>query len=521
MAIVKMSKFNLFSFDYDRAKLLKNLQKFEYVHFNDLQENDSEEYQGLDKVKVVDELSEINEDFAKAKWAINTLNAYVEKPGTITALKEGQKEYTFETLNKMAESFDFESHYNSLKDVSDRLNSKEQDLQKLEGMIDELKPWKKLDITISDFNGFDKVVAVSGTIPSKNMELVKEKIQSLTSSYIETISSVDNTVYIVALSTKDEADELVDTLRKLGFAQVTLKGHKKVQEEIDDLENNVKLIRQDIANIQNELKEKTKDIENLQIYHDYVKNKQLKISSGENFLNTEKVNIIEGYVPTNKVEKFKKLINKKLEDRYYLEVKDADKNDPNVPIILENNKFSGAFENMTEMYALPKYNELDPTPLFAPFYAFFSGMMVGDFGYGLIVFLATLIILKTCNLSETQKKSFRFFNYLSIGAMFWGLIYGSFMGGIIEMPKLIDPAKDSMTVIGLSLIFGGIHLFFALGIKGYLDIRDGKPFDAVLDTLSWYLALGGLIAMLLTGPLGLSATVKTVGKVCLIIGLIL
>src|SRR5699024_2678299 len=78
-----------------------------------------------------------------------------------------------------------------------------------------------------------------------------------------------------------------------------------------------------------------------------------------------------------------------------------------------------------------------------------------------------------------------------------------------------------MTVIGLSLIFGGIHLFFALGIKGYLDIRDGKPFDAVLDTLSWYLALGGLIAMLLTGPLGLSATVKTVGKVCLIIGLIL
>lgn len=521
MAIVKMSKFNLFSFDYDRAKLLKNLQKFEYVHFNDLQENDSEEYQGLDKVKVVDELSEINEDFAKAKWAINTLNAYVEKPGTITALKEGQKEYTFETLNKMAESFDFESHYNSLKDVSDRLNSKEQDLQKLEGMIDELKPWKKLDITISDFNGFDKVVAVSGTIPSKNMELVKEKTQSLTSSYIETISSVDNTVYIVALSTKDEADELVDTLRKLGFAQVTLKGHKKVQEEIDDLENNVKLIRQDIANIQNELKEKTKDLENFQIYHDYLQNKQLKISSGENFLKTEKVNIIEGYVPTNKVEKFKKLINKELEDRYYLEVKDADKNDPNVPIILENNKFSGAFENMTEMYALPKYNELDPTPLFAPFYAFFSGMMVGDFGYGLIVFLATLIILKTCNLSETQKKSFRFFNYLSIGAMFWGLIYGSFMGGIIEMPKLIDPAKDSMTVIGLSLIFGGIHLFFALGIKGYLDIRDGKPFDAVLDTLSWYLALGGLIAMLLTGPLGLSATVKTVGKVCLIIGLIL
>lgn len=521
MAIVKMSKFNLFSFDYDRAKLLKNLQKFEYVHFNDLKENGNEEYEGLDKVKVTDEISEINEDFAKAKWAINILNNYIKKPGTVAALKEGQKEYTFDQLNKMAESFDFEGHYNSLKDVSDRLNAKEQDLQKNEGLIEELQPWKNLKITISDFNEFDKVVAVSGTIPTKNMELVKESIKDLESSYLETISSVDNTVYVIGLSTEDEGQELVDTLRKLGFAQVTLKGHKKVQEEIDDLENKVKLIREDIADIQDEMKEKTKDLENFQIFHDYLENKQLKISSGENFLKTEKVNIIEGYVPTNKVDKFKKVINKELEDRYYLEVKDADKEDPNVPIILENNKFTGAFENMTEMYALPKYNEIDPTPLFAPFYAFFSGMMVGDLGYGLIVFIATLLILKTCNLSNAQKKSFRFFNYLSIGAMFWGAIYGSFMGGIIELPGLIDPAKDSMTVIGLSLIFGGIHLFFALGIKGYLDIRDGKPFDAVLDTLSWYLALGGLIAMLLTGPLELSQTVKTVGKVCLIIGLIL
>lgn len=35
MAIVKMSKFDLYSFDYDREKLLENLQKFNYVHIDE------------------------------------------------------------------------------------------------------------------------------------------------------------------------------------------------------------------------------------------------------------------------------------------------------------------------------------------------------------------------------------------------------------------------------------------------------------------------------------------------------
>ena len=48
MSMVKMSKFNLLAFDYDRSRLLKELQEFEYVHFNNL--ND-------EKVQSVEEVS--------------------------------------------------------------------------------------------------------------------------------------------------------------------------------------------------------------------------------------------------------------------------------------------------------------------------------------------------------------------------------------------------------------------------------------------------------------------------------
>ena len=46
------------------------------------------------------------------------------------------------------------------------------------------------------------------------------------------------------------------------------------------------------------------------------------------------------------------------------------------------------------MYSIPRYQEIDPTPLLAPFYFIFSGIMVGDMGYGILVTLISMFVLK-------------------------------------------------------------------------------------------------------------------------------
>ena len=261
-------------------------------------------------------------------------------------------------------------------------------------------------------------------------------------------------------------------------------------------------------------------LENFEIYHDYLDNKKTQIAASENFLSTSKVDIIEGYVPTKKEEEFKNLLTKVLGEDYYLEINPADRDDANVPIILENNAFAEAYENTTAMYSLPKYNEIDPTPLLAPFYAFFSGMMVGDLGYGLLLFIITFIGLKVFNLKKSQRNFFKFLMYMGFFAIVWGLIYGSFFGGVIEMPKLINQETDSMTLIIISLIFGAVHIFFALGIQAYMDFRDGKPLDALFDVGFWYMILIGLVLMIAAGPLGLPAIVGEISKWAAIIGAI-
>lgn len=67
---------------------------------------------------------------------------------------------------------------------------------------------------------------------------------------------------------------------------------------------------------------------------------------------------------------------------------------PEVPISLNNNKLVKPFRSLTTMYAMPKYNEVDPTPLLAPFYWFFFGMMAADLGYGILLTLGAFGALK-------------------------------------------------------------------------------------------------------------------------------
>ena len=66
------------------------------------------------------------------------------------------------------------------------------------------------------------------------------------------------------------------------------------------------------------------------------------------------------------------------------------------------------------------------------------------------------------------------------------------------MPALwFIPLNDPMKLLVYSLLFGVIHLFVGLGIKGYLCLKDKKYMDFFCDVVLWFMLLAGLILMLL------------------------
>lgn len=520
MAIVKMNRFSLFVFESDKENLLHELQKFNYVHFQDLKENTDYMEMGLKNGKIPENIVRVDEEITKVKYGIDKLSKYDTRATGLKAMKEGKEVLEFTELEERAEGFEYQPIYEKLKEIGSSMETFKVEKEKLNSSINELKPWINLDVDVSELSSVKRCITFMGTIPRNFRDSMEKELLEAQYTYYEVISEEKGSVYIIVISAKEEADYTMEILRNHGFTEVKL-GIKYIPvKELDNIQNKMKIIEEEQSNCEKQLTEFGKYLPDLELLYDYYMSYKLRIASSENFLMAGNVNIIEGYVPTDMVSEFTDIVKKNLNNIFYMETDEVDKEDTEVPILLKNSTLSRPFESLTNMYALPKYNEIDPTPLFTPFYIFFFGMMIGDLGYGLLLLLGTGIALKTFNLSKEQRKNILFYFYGSIATIIWGAIYGSFFGGIIPMPALIDVAKDYNLLLVVSIAFGIIHIFVALGIHAYLNIRDGKPLDALYDVGFWYMALIGVILLVLTVTGILAGEIKSIATVIMVIGMV-
>lgn len=520
MAIVKMSNFSLLAFDTEKDTLLHELQKFEYVHFVNLDKEKDLIDDDLTSVKVPESIVEIDDEITKVKYSIDLLSKYEIKETGIKTMIEGKDNYSFTELENKALSIDYTPTYEKLREVSLEMDKINQEILDMSSRKEELINWKGLDYPINDLNQFVQSKVVMGTIPKKFKDKFNEGKLDLEYTYSEVVYEDKDGIYLFVLTSKEEFDKLNEMLRDNGFSSVKLNAQGTPKEEIEKFERKLEELKEKSEKFIGQIKELLINLSDLEIVYEYLMNKKLRIMSTENFLKTESVNIIKGFIPTDMTSEFTEVVSKSLDNAYYLEVEDADKDDPNVPILLKNSKFTESFESLTSMYALPHYNEIDPTPYLAPFYLAFFGMMVADAGYGLIMLIGTLIALKVANLSDSQEKFVRFFYYLSYSTIAWGLFFGSFFGGIVPIPGVMNPAEQYQDLLIISVVFGAIHLFFALGLKAYVNIRDKKYLDALFDVGFWFMALVGGIFFLLSIVVELTPIVGTIGKWVMIIGMV-
>lgn len=518
MAIVDMSKFYLLAFKEKRESLLKELQKFKYVHLVDSGNDFSKE--DLSAVSRSEELIDIDDYLNKSKYVIERLEKIEDKKPALEALKEGKKHFTYEEIKNRARKFNFSQIYKEISSIIDEIEKKEAENQEILNKVSELLPYKAIDIPLEDLKltKFSKIYL--GTIPQRYKENFEELLKENDSVYFNVLHTDKNYAYYLIICHKSDDEDVIDAFRKMGFTLVNFKEKGTINENINSLRERKSQNLNSIDTLNKELKNYLKYLDDFKIYYEYQSNEKLKVISSEKFLRTKNLDLIEGYVPSKFLKSFEEAIQLICGDDYYLYKKEADRNSHEVPIMLKNNKFVGPFEMLTEMYSMPKYNEIDPTPFFAPFYFIFAGIMIGDLGYGLLVFIGSLLALRFFNLDKATKRFMTFFNYLSISAMIFGLVFGSFFGGIIPLPTLINPAEDIMEMLMLSLLLGGVHIFFALGIKAYMDIRDNKPKDAFYDVGLWYMALIGAIGYGLSKAVSMNPIVVKILFYAMIIAMV-
>ena len=519
MAIVKMKKFTLFAFEAERKRLLEELQRFGYVNFS---KSDSiEQFDYLKDVEVSTLDNNYIEESTRIKWMIDYVGRFIEKEKGLSALKKGPVVYTFSELEKEASSYDYIPDFNILSEISKKVDSNNQRLTAIDNTIKELSPWKSIKEPIDDLNSFKKSKFIMGYLPTKNLEKFKTSTVDLNFTYFEEVDIVGKNSYCIIFTNELEKEMALENLRLNGFSEVNLEFKGVVSEEIEKLEAEKKVLEDDNSKLTEEIKKFTVNIQKMQSVYEYYQNLALRNTVVSNFKATDKLDIIQGYIPVDKEVNFKALLEKVSASKIYLEIEDAKKDDPNVPIILKNNKIASLFESVTNMYALPKYDEVDPTFILSIFYWIFFGMMVADFAYGLILCIGSGIALKVFKFKDSTKKFLKFFFALSFSTMIWGLIYGSAFGDLITLPtQILDSSKDFMKVLMLSLAFGGVHLAFGLGMKAYVLIKNGKPMDAFYDVFLWYLTLTTVILVIVGKVVTLPSIVNTIAFYGMIVGML-
>ncbi|KAA6322505.1 V/A-type H+/Na+-transporting ATPase subunit I [termite gut metagenome] len=235
-------------------------------------------------------------------------------------------------------------------------------------------------------------------------------------------------------------------------------------------------------------------------------------------LNTEqtagdKLMLLQGWAPASKELEIAAYLHTR--DIYY-EVTPPTPGD-NVPIQFNNKGFFVWFEPISKLYMLPKYNELDLTPFFAPFFMLFFGLCLGDSGYGLFLFLAvTIYRMKAKHIGATLKPILSLVQVLMVSTFFCGLLTGSCFGFNlydINVPFLQRMKEsivlDNNQMFRLSLILGGIQIIFGMCLK-VVNQTIQLGFKYAIGTIGWILLLVSTIVSVLVPAIGLGSTIHLV-----------
>jgi len=517
MAVTKMEKL-AFTFKADRLDIvLRLMQGFQGVHINTGFESSVPHRKRAEADK---QIREIEKKLQDVQAAIDILKSR-ESGGFLKSLTEGgEKQFDMRTFTRIVEDSDWESMLADVVTTDRLLTDNRTNRQAVNRQLSELALWEQLDANPLDFKRLDRSMALFGSVHKLHADEFAGNLAQYADEgvYCEKVTEHLDRAYFFIVHHVDSADKAAVIITEFSFTA------EEYNFEFSQKKMNEKL-RADEAELVSEERELNGFIEKQADYleiltfaEDYLLNEMIVVKKSLEIFCEDDDATINGWIIADKSREFERLIKGRLPDGEYtlLFSPVRDKDLPDVPVKLKNNGVATVYERLIDMYSLPKYDEIDPTPVMTVFYLVFFGMMVADIGYGIAVFLIGLAVRRWLNVNRSTRGFMDFLYYLSFPIIGWGIVYGSFCG--IRMPfRLISISVDIIPMIVLSVVMGYFHIMagFVLHILNRLKHKD--YFDMVAGGLAWFVTLLGGGLMIAAGMLAFTGdnVVFIIGSVLL------
>ena len=515
MAIAKMNKVMLIAptdKQNDLLDAIQELQSLEVTSLEQAKELFAENSIALQEADA-DGINALQQKFEGIHAAITFVEKNQKQPSLIQKLKTPREQFALSELQKEVQNWDTDALVEHVESIRNTLRKKDDELKELREKEALLRKWSALDFYPKDIFKHPYTKTKMGTIP-----------QATDNAYLDGLKESELISVHEVYHTREEIGLLVTYPRKaqqaakeeLAKAHFSIVWYAFEEAPSVELEKNLKAQQAVVdakKKVLDDLQEEKNLLRKLQLSAEVTYNELQKEQAKNGLVNGQHVFVLQGWLTTKAVDDVEVQLKEKLGEGEYvfLPLEIAEEEYEEVPTVLENNAFLQPFENLTEMYGLPKYGELDPTPYTAPFYLVFFGMMAADLGYGALLWLGTFIMLKFFHFDKGMNRNLKFFHLLSYPVMIWGIVFGSAFGADLPFQPL-SLSKDLITIMILSIIFGVIQIMVGLSLGAYSNLKKKAYVDAYTSHLGWLAIITGIILYVLGSMVLNISWIATIGS---------
>ena len=419
--IVPMKKVSLVVLNKERKDALLQLKKVGVVH--------------------LEQIDGSSEQLSLYKEASNNAVAANAILSDIKVAKKKSFSSTVKTLSN-DEIIDKCKH---IIDISDKKKKLLEEIASDAAEIERFANWGQVDI--EDF-AFLKEKGISFKmyeIPEDKYNLIDEKVTTI---------CVNRIKKIVRFLLIDASEERPEGLPPEAFeVPMPVLSTKDLAKRVEDNES-------EISKIEEELKSETVYISQIQ---DFKSNLESDIQfetiySGmgqENSGKTTDLAWLTGYVPIDSFDKLKDCVTK---NSWAMAASDPTEED-NVPTKLKNNKFVSLIYPLTDFLGtVPGYHEYDISGWFLLFFCVFFGMIFGDGGYGLLVTIASLVlVLKSLFQKKSVSPLMGLLLLLGLSTVAWGTVTCTWFG---LKPEQLPAWLTSLSITPISNAAGSDYRLY-------------------------------------------------------------
>lgn len=503
MAIAKIKKIEIIGVNKDKESLLVLLQKLGKIQLIDIPPEVSSK--DLQIVSLDTNLLEIQE-------AISFLASFKEKAKFLEKIANIKPDVYEKELKDLINNFDWQALLKELSNIRNQLKDLIEHKEKLLQRRQLLSKWHKLNIPLQEISATKHTGIFLGILSSRDYPwFLEDAARENINFYSEVISQDKTNTHLLIIFIQQDFERLDALLKNYHFSFVTLGRYQgTVKDNLLEINAQTLVLDDQIQDLQNKITELAREQFKLMIVYDYLANREKRNSVEQRLSRQEYTFTLSGWIKQSDIKSIEKELTQNFKEMTIF-ISQA-RADENIPVILENKHLLQPFEFITQIYGMPKYNELDPTPFLAPFFFLYFGFCVSDVGYGLILVLFSWFVLKKFKMGFQGIKFFRLFLFCGISTIVVGMLTGSWFGDLLDLlvesqkiflplKKLKDslvlfnPLKEPTKLLAIALSLGIIQVWFGNIVAAIGNIKNKRYLGIIFDQVPTLTLLFGLTGL--------------------------